>query len=334
MISIIVPAYNAEKSICRCIDSILNQKDVEFEVIIVDDGSSDGTAQLCQKYKELGNVKLITKENGGVSSARNEGLRHVEGEYVMFVDSDDYIADDLCYHLYEEIQQGYDMVISSFKFIYEHALYKKERYIGAHERRIIDGSMSDKICDILEVGLATPPFARLYRRELIDDIWFVEGVNVGEDVLFNIECYKKNIKILIIPYVGYYYIQTTGSITHTFKDDFHYQQLHLYKTFCGFGEKLDKKERFYTMIDSMYYLETMDCLWLLYNSDRSYGEKRKIAYDYISEEEIQIVQKCAELKSLYHKTLHRFIQKKKISWMFALFRIKKIRDILIRRGNV
>lgn len=334
MISIIVPAYNAEKTICRCVDSILMQKDITFEVIIVDDGSTDDTFRLCRKYKELGNVKLITKENGGVSSARNEGLKNVEGEYVMFVDSDDYISDDLCYHLYEEIQQGYDMVISGIKFIYEHALYKKERYIGARERRIINGSMSDKICDLLEIGLTNPSFARLYRRELINDIWFDESINLGEDLLFNLECYKKNIKMSVIPYVGYYYIQTTGSITHTFKDNIHYQQLHLYKTLCEFGDKLDNKERFYTMINSVYYLETMDCLWLLYNSDRPYAEKRKIAYDYISEDEIQIVQKSAELKSFYHSTLHRFIQKRKISWMFALFRIKKIRDTLIRRGNV
>lgn len=334
MISIIVPTYNAEKSICRCIDSILNQKDVEFELIIVDDGSSDGTAQLCQKYKELGNVKFITKENEGVSSARNEGLRIAEGEYIMFVDSDDYISEDLSFHLYEEIQHGYDMVISGIYSIYENAIYKKERFIGVNEKIIIDESVSEKICDLLEVGLTNPPFARLYRRELINDIWFDKGVNLGEDLLFNLECYKKNIKISVIPYGGYYYIQTTGSITHSFNENTHTQQLLLYRALYEFGDKIDNKEKFYTLINSIYYLETMDCLWLLYNSDRSYAVKRKIANDYISEEEIQHVQNNVELKSLYHRTLHRFIQKKKMSWIFTLFRIKKVRDILIRRGKL
>ena len=95
-ISVIVPAYNVEKYLDRCIKSILDQKFDDFEVLLIDDGAQDSTSQICDKYATLDSrVKTYHKENGGLSDARNYGLDRMSGEYVTFIDSDDYIADNM-----------------------------------------------------------------------------------------------------------------------------------------------------------------------------------------------------------------------------------------------
>lgn len=96
MFSVIIPVYNVEKYLSKCIDSILSQTFTNYEIILIDDGSTDGSHSICERYKKKynGKIKLITKKNGGLSSARNCGINHASGEYIVFVDSDDYWCDD------------------------------------------------------------------------------------------------------------------------------------------------------------------------------------------------------------------------------------------------
>lgn len=94
--SIIIPVYNSEKCLKRCIDSILNQTFVNFELILIDDGSSDDSLNICKKYQSFDSrINVIHKDNGGVSSARNVGLDHSRGKYIVFVDSDDFVDQDM-----------------------------------------------------------------------------------------------------------------------------------------------------------------------------------------------------------------------------------------------
>lgn len=103
-ITVIIPVYNGENTIERCIDSVLGQTYPELEVVIVNDGSEDRTSEICQRYeKQDQRVRLLTKENAGVSAARNTGLDHASGKYVLFVDADDYIEQDMVRILYENI---------------------------------------------------------------------------------------------------------------------------------------------------------------------------------------------------------------------------------------
>ena len=108
LVSIIVPAYNAEAYLNRCIDSILSQTYRNIEIILVDDGSTDNTPVLCDEYSEQHKdiIKVIHKENGGVSSARNIGIDTASGDYYAFVDSDDWIADDFIETLYSLIKRN------------------------------------------------------------------------------------------------------------------------------------------------------------------------------------------------------------------------------------
>jgi glycosyltransferase involved in cell wall biosynthesis len=111
-ISIVVPVYMTESTIHRCVDSILNQTMKDIEVILVDDGSPDECPQICDAYgKEDPRVHVIHKENGGLSDARNAGLLKASGDYVLFVDSDDYIHEKTCEVFCEQLQEGMDILV-------------------------------------------------------------------------------------------------------------------------------------------------------------------------------------------------------------------------------
>ena len=111
-ISVIVSVYNVEKYVKKCLDSILNQTYENIEIIIVNDGATDNSENICKEFVENENrAKLYTKENGGLSSARNHGMRFVTGKYVLFIDSDDYIAEGMVEELYKNIK-GEDADVS------------------------------------------------------------------------------------------------------------------------------------------------------------------------------------------------------------------------------
>ena len=112
-ISIIVPVYNAEKYIKRCVNSILNQSFKEWELILVDDGSSDNSGQICDDYsRQYNNIMVLHKNNGGVSSARNTGIKNATGKYIMFCDSDDYVACEWCEVMYQAAEKHEKTFIS------------------------------------------------------------------------------------------------------------------------------------------------------------------------------------------------------------------------------
>ena len=127
MVSIIIPAYNAEKHIEKCIESILCQTEHQIEIIIVDDGSVDNTLNICNKIKsEHNNIKVISQNNAGVNAARKKGYENSSGDWIMFVDADDTLPSNSIQSLLSE-SHGYDIVSGRFKFIDLNDLKKKKK---------------------------------------------------------------------------------------------------------------------------------------------------------------------------------------------------------------
>ena len=120
LVTIIVPVYNAENELCRCVDSILAQSYKNLEIILIDDGSKDNSLEICSKYSRKDNrIKIFHKNNGGVSSARNFGLTEASGKYICFVDSDDWLDEQYVEALHEEIlKNDSDIVIGGFSYVY------------------------------------------------------------------------------------------------------------------------------------------------------------------------------------------------------------------------
>lgn len=223
MISIIVPVYNVASYLQQCLSSIVNQTYSSLEIILVDDGSTDGSGELCDQLALTDSrIKVIHKENGGLSSARNAGLKVVSGDFVGFVDSDDYVVADmyekLVAALYKYPEAGVSSVqIYSFTDGKDDFKPAKEIWVKSVENFI----PASEYC-ISTVGNLTPVMVwnKLYRRELLKDVSFLEGRN-NEDQRFQFDLAKKlkerNLGLIEIPSFGYYYRQRETSIIYSSK---------------------------------------------------------------------------------------------------------------------
>lgn len=206
MISIIVPIYNVEKYLRQCIDSILSQTYTNLEIILVDDGSKDKSGDICDYYKEKdARIKVIHKTNGGLSSARNAGLEIATGEYIGYVDSDDYIAPDMYECLLKALEQHPEAgVVSTGTLMFNDG---KDNYKPMNEEWERDVDTFTKAEDYCIKNLSNKTHVvvwnKLYRQEVTKDIKFLEGRN-NEDARYEFDLSK----ILIKKGLGF--IETTG----------------------------------------------------------------------------------------------------------------------------
>ena len=216
-LSIVIPVYNVEDYLPRCLDSILSQKFSAFEVILVDDGSKDSSSEICDEYSAKDSrFRTLHKKNGGVSAARNSGLHLAKGEYVMFVDSDDALAPDSLSKMFEMTDNGtVDLVVGGFNSYLDTTLtdvygpdssgvYKKERIYA-----FFDNAMNE--CGELFRG----PWAKMYRRSIIaeNSISFNESLCYAEDKLF-VYSYLSHIdSAAIVQYPVYEYYRRSGSLS-------------------------------------------------------------------------------------------------------------------------
>ena len=180
-VSVIIPVYNTGEKLCRCLDSIIAQEYSDFECIVVDDGSTDVSVAIIDEYaaKDV-RFKAIHKENGGVSSARNYGLEIAKGEWIVFVDSDDYLLPDHISSMMAAVSEDVDLVMTGFRFLHpdkttEHG-YNKARHIG---KETIKSFLLDS--EFLRFQV---PWDRAYRNK--KNLTFDEKLSLGEDRLF---CY-------------------------------------------------------------------------------------------------------------------------------------------------
>lgn len=218
LVSIIIPAYNTGEYIHRAIESSLRQTHENIEVIVVDDGSKDNTLEVAQSYAEKDSrVRVFHKENGGVSSARNLGIREARGEYIVFLDSDDWLEDNAIEYLLDMQMKYPDKLIvgAIYNVIYDEG--QKIFFRVSRERNSeILGSVSEIIYAFSSMKFLISVWAKIYKRDIISGyhLKFKEGIHYGEDQLFNFE-YINNVKsafvigkplfyILERPYKGIY----------------------------------------------------------------------------------------------------------------------------------
>ena len=213
VVSIIVPVYNAEKDLHRCIDSIIAQTFTDWELFLIDDGSKDSSGVICDEFATKDNrIRVIHKENGGVSSARNVGLDNARGEWITFVDSDDWIKPQYLEHLFGSIEKS-DLVIAYA------TIYREEEHIGEEEYYPSHVVTEENFSVLFEENALiwhTSPWGKLYRRRLIQnaDLKFVENVHIGEDAIFLYSFMLSAKCINVTSWTDYcYYSQMSGSLT-------------------------------------------------------------------------------------------------------------------------
>lgn len=228
LVSVIIPVYNAEKYINQCIDSIIDQTYKNLQIIIVNDGSTDNTPEICEEYcKKDGRIEFYNKKNGGVSSARNYGISKSYGKWVLFIDSDDWLEINTIEQCMNHLQNGeYDICFIGYKACYsERGIQQifvedkikvveiEKKDFQSFQENILNRDR--KVCvnrKLIKLASA----GKMYRRDLIvqNNIYFPESINNGEDAVMNLYAYYYAKKGICIEKELYCYRQHNESETH------------------------------------------------------------------------------------------------------------------------
>lgn len=222
LISIIIPVFNAEKYLSHCLDCIQNQSYHNFEVICINDGSIDNSERILLDYsKEDSRFIVISITNQGVSNARNIGINYAKGEYIMFIDADDWIEKETLALCINEID---DADILMFPYISEHksgsrkrVLFKEKTLFTEEQSRILArrliGPIEQELCNPATLDSYSTIWGKLYSRRIIGTSKFVDLKEIGraEDTLFNIEVYKRAQQIKYTNEIWYHYRKSNNS---------------------------------------------------------------------------------------------------------------------------
>lgn len=214
-VSVIIPVYNAERYLDACVMSILQQKDVSVEIILVDDGSTDSSPVICNRYAdEYGNISVVHIINSGQSVARNTGLKMAKGRYVTFTDNDDKMLPSMLSKMVSAGDRYYaDIVCCNYNEIDEngvisHTESTNQEYILTHEEALVHFYSKNKI--------HSQCWSKLYRRQVLAEFNVVnEPVRYDEDIIFNIKAFRVARKIVIIDEPLYLYTNRTDSVVHS-----------------------------------------------------------------------------------------------------------------------
>lgn len=220
-VSVIVPVYKVEKYLKRCVNSLLNQDYSDYEIILVDDGSPDGCPQICDDYeREKNRITVVHKENGGLSDARNIGVKYAKGDYIVFVDSDDYVNRNHISSLFSLVEK-YDADIVCSPPIVEYERNDNSDYNisnTCNEKKLFEDyvvSAKDAQAMILRGRpVGTSAWSKLYRKEYCERYPFPKG-KVMEELATTFHLVGAAQKIAVSGVPSYHYVQRKGSILHS-----------------------------------------------------------------------------------------------------------------------
>lgn len=252
-VSIIVPVYNVEKYLKRCVDSLVGQTLKDIEIILVDDGSPDGCPKMCDDFAAADSrIKVVHKPNGGLGSARNAGLEVAQGEYVAFVDSDDYVlAETYATFVKKAEKYALDTVFGGYVYHFPNGRQEDRALtdmlcVSKDVANFIDGMLTD---DNIVVSVWTS----IYRRSIIEDnnLRFVsEREYLSEDIMFNIDFLVRCRSVGSVPKAFYHYCYNGDSLTQSFKPEKIVSSFRLFETIVqrleqhGYAELKDSACRY------------------------------------------------------------------------------------------
>lgn len=238
MISVIVPVYNVEEYLEECLESIKRQTYTDIEVILVNDGSTDRSKEICERYCEKDSrFKLVNQENKGLSGARNRGMLESKGEFISFVDSDDVLKEDMLDQLMKQMTSEDIDIVECW---YTNEKQELELSIPKNVKTIFQGDSKEALVSLCKDNIVRlNAVAKLFRRQVIVNFPFLEGL-FYEDVYGGIGILKHIRKMVKINYIGYYYRVRQGS---TMNREFNIKNLDLF-TICDKLEQLYQGDTF------------------------------------------------------------------------------------------
>ena len=295
-ISIIVPAYNVEKYIEKCLNSILNQTYKNIEVIVVNDGSTDNTLNILEEVSKTDNrVILINQKNSGVSSARNNALEKVNSDFIMFVGSDDWIDENTCeIAINEATNENADIVmfgyireygkksISKATFEDDKIVFEKQDIMNKLHRKIF-GPVDEELKYPEKLNAVTTIWGKLYKTNLIKNIKFVSLKETGlcEDGYFNIDAFKNCNKAIFIKKYFYHYrkVISGGSLTQKNESDIFEKEKRFYNKLYDVIKKENLSENYKIALDNRMAISLIESGITIVNSKKNiYKNIKNILY--------------------------------------------------------
>lgn len=301
LISVIVPVYNVERVLHFCIDSIIAQSYKDFELILVNDGSADNSGEICDQYAERDKrISVIHKENGGVSSARNVGIKKSKGEYICFIDADDYMEKSMIETMvhYMHTSQS-DIVSCGVNWVDEDG---NTLSIKCGDECVLN--QPDAIKCLLTNGIIREQvWDKLYKREVIHNVRFVEGKKI-DDVFWTYRAIGNARKIAVIKDALYFYTQRSSSVMGAGYQDYWMQTLEAYQKRCDYIS-----EAFPEVYDVSVSSLINTCMYHMQMAQLSDRNQKQI-------EQIQSVVKSKKSEKIYK---NQVLKQKVWLWMFVHF---------------
>ena len=329
IVSIIVPIYNVEKYLDRCVTSLVNQTLKDIEIILVDDGSTDTSPSLCDKWATMDQrIKVIHKENGGASSARNVGIENAIGRYIAFVDSDDYIELNM-YKEMMEINRKYDCDIVMCDCYKEDKMEKKIFTHNIREGYYDKKMLIDEYFSTLLMANSVdyPPTISnctcLFKRELIiqNQVRYKEGMRFSEDWLFGSQAmYFANSFYYMKNKYFYHYIMNNTSVTHTYYKDKWIMMKQLFLAINDFFGNV-KDYDFHRQIDISLLFIVYHCIGNIKSSNDIKYYKTKNILTILNDSDVRKMFKKLSINSLdisWKLKVYTYIYKYKIKMLFYI----------------
>ena len=325
-VSVIVPVYNVEKTIRRCVDSLLAQTFADFELILVDDGSPDNCGAICDGYAQKDpRIRVIHKPNGGVSSARNAGLTAAEGKYVLFCDSDDSVHPRWCEILVQAAEEHPDA------FIVSDIIKMRSQDDLNEDQSLSQGDpQSTTYFQLYKRGLSGFAWNKIYSADRLrqDQVRFDESVYYAEDVEFTASYCQLCSSCLLIPQKLYYYWENEAGITHRYYRNMFELRLSPFKVRLALIGENELTE--FCDIWFYHFTQFLKNVFDSRNKEMSFREKMRYNQRMISTEEFQF---CLEHASLAYENpvLIKMLKRKNY---YAYWLLEKAAEIKRRTGGV
>lgn len=327
-VSVIIPIYKVEKYLSRCLDSVVNQTLDDIEIVLVDDGSPDSCPEICDRYaKKDSRIKVIHKKNEGLGYARNSGMLIATGEYIAFLDSDDYVSKDMYEKVYSELKRtdadccvtGYVVKKDSGDEIHKEnplgtAVYESDDIIT----KVLAGMLGSKPDQARDTDVGMSVWKCVYRKELLQDkgiLFPSERELISEDIIFQIRVLSQVKRVCTLSEVMYYYCENANSqsLTKTYSKDKFDRYKKLYNVELEMLSKIKFCEETRLRATRMFLGNTRVCIkQICQSTENSKQEKKTLLQEICDDKEIQDVLKWYPWKDnpLRQKIVTLLIKKK------------------------
>ena len=322
-VSIIIPVYNVEKYLRECLDSVINQTLKDIEIIIVNDGSTDNSIEIIQDYSNnCKNIKVINKQNEGCYKARNVGLETAKGEYIAFLDSDDYIEFNMYEKLYSKAKETDADIVSSNYSILENNKIKIVDFSSSIE---LLKKTNNKLVGAENILLDAVIWSRIFKRQMLIDkgIMFHSDIHTADDAFFHALTMLNANKIIYIPDVLYTYrISRNGSITTNLHNEFNFDCIKVSERIFNYVITNNKEHFLPQIVAFVLRLNVLGYLRINKSHKKEYFEK---ICKFIDDYSINSKTKIAFVKNRYNRLCFKAV----------IYKNKILLDLLIKiRGFI